>query len=227
MNIVKSFRNLSKFETMIWCVSIGLILLSFAMVRDSNELTVIASLVGATALIFVGKGDALGQFLTLVFSILYAIISYQFRYYGEMITYIGMTAPTAFIAMVNWLKHPYQECEVEVRVLSRKHYIFLAVSAVLVTGVLGFVLKVFHTANLPLSIISITTSYLASMLMVLRSQYYAAAYAANDIILICLWILATLENSSYMPMIICFLIFLVNDIYGFINWRRIQKRQEQ
>ena len=151
MNIVKSFRNLSKFETMIWCVSIGLILLSFAMVRDSNELTVIASLVGATALIFVGKGDALGQFLTLVFSILYAIISYQFRYYGEMITYIGMTAPTAFIAMVNWLKHPYQECEVEVRVLSRKHYVFLAVSAVLVTGVLGFVLKVFHTANLPLS----------------------------------------------------------------------------
>ena len=64
------------------------------------------------------------------------------------------------------------------------------------------------------------------MLTVFRSQYYALAYAFNDIVLIILWALATAENIAYLPMIICFVVFLINDSYGFFNWRRIKSRQQ-
>lgn len=227
MNIIKSIRNLSRWERGLWLGSLVLILLSFLGVGEVRLLTVLASMVGATALIFVAKGDAIGQLLTMVFAALYAVISFQFCYYGEMITYLGMTLPSAGVAMVNWLKHPYAEREVKVSRLSRRSLVWLAISSVPVTAVFGILLEQFGTANLFFSTVSITTSYLASMLTILRSPYYAVAYACNDIILIILWILATREDGSYLPMVFCFVIFLINDSYGFWQWQQMKKKQKE
>ncbi len=59
-----------------------------------------------------------------------------------------------------------------------------------------------------------------------RSAYFALAYAANDVVLIVLWTMATLTDVSYLSVVICFAVFLINDIYGFISWSRMRKRQE-
>lgn len=225
MNIIKSIQGLSKIERAIWLTSLLLIVSTFVLFTTEDYLTVIASLVGATALIFVGKGDAVGQLLTIIFAILYSIVSFQCRYYGEMLTYLGMTVPSAAVAMVNWLKHPYAEREVKVNVLNWKHWLFLVVSAIIATAIFGLLLERLGTANLFFSVLSITTSYFASMLLIFRSPYYAVAYALNDIVLIILWVLVTKDDINYLPMIICFVVFLVNDIYGFINWRIMKKRQ--
>ena len=225
MNLFKSIRNLSKMQAALWVTSLVVIALSFFIAGSDDYLTVIASLVGATALIFVGKGDAIGQFLTMVFAVLYAIISFECRYYGEMITYVGMTFPSAAVAMVNWLRHPYSEREVKVSRLEKKTWFLLLISAVFVTVILGFILEYFGTANMLFSTISVTTSYMASMLTILRSPFYAVAYALNDVVLIILWILATIQNINYLPMIICFFVFLINDSYGFVNWKIMEKRQ--
>ena len=76
------------------------------------------------------------------------------------------------------------------------------------------------------STISVTTSFVAVYFTFLRSPYYALGYAANDIVLIILWTLASMENISYLPMVVCFVMFLANDLYGFYNWRKMRKRQE-
>ena len=78
-----------------------------------------------------------------------------------------------------------------------------------------------------ISTISVFTSFLAASLMLFRSKYYALAYASNDIVLIILFILASIENISYIPMVICFIIFLINDLYGFINWTKMSKKQNE
>ena len=225
MNIIKSASDLTKIQKTIWLTSILLISASFILAGSSDYLTLAASLVGATALIFVGKGDAVGQFLTIVFALLYAVISFQCRYYGEMITYVGMTLPSAAVAMIKWLKNPYSEREVKVAHVNKTCWLILSISAAAVTVVMGKVLEYFGTANLLFSTLSVTTSYFASMLTILRSPYYAVAYSLNDVILIVLWVLATMENLSYLPMIACFMVFLVNDLYGFMNWQRMKQRQ--
>lgn len=203
-------------EIMLWSSSVLLIVSSFCLFDKENYLTLIASLVGATALIFVAKGNPIGQFLMVIFSLLYGLISYTFAYYGEMITYLGMTAPMAVFALISWLKNPYigNKSEVEVNKLSSKEIVFYAFLTAIVTYVFYYILKVFNTANLMLSTISITTSFIAVYLTYRRSAYYALAYAANDIILIGLWTLAMLSEKSYMSVVICFIMFLVNDIYG-------------
>ncbi len=227
MNLKKSIKNLSRTQKIIWMVSVLAIGLSFFAAGSRDYMTVLASLVGATALVFLAKGDALGQLLSIVFALLYAFVSFQCRYYGEMITYLFMTLPSAAVAMINWLRNPYAECEVKVSSVSLRKWVFLAVSAVAVTFVLGGILEYFGTANIVFSTLSVTTSYLASMLTIFRSPYYAVAYACNDIVLIILWSLMTVETPGYLPMIVCFVVFLVNDLYGFVNWQMMKKRQRE
>jgi len=59
-----------------------------------------------------------------------------------------------------------------------------------------------------------------------RSPYFALAYAANDIVLIVLWVLASLSDLKYISVVVCFGAFLVNDIYGYISWQKMKTRQE-
>lgn len=226
---VKTLLNyFAKEELLLWCISVVLIVVSFSVFDKENFLTLAASLIGVTSLIFNAKGNPFGQFLMVVFSVLYGMISFTFAYYGEMITYLGMTAPMAVFALISWLRNPYNgnKSEVKVNRLKKKEIVFMISLTALITGIFYFILAALHTSNLLLSTISVTTSFLAVYLTFRRSAFYAVAYAANDIVLISLWVLATLSNISYLSVTICFVVFLANDIYGFINWSNIQKRQE-
>ena len=226
MKLIDSVKRLKWYEKIIWFISVMVILISFLAFKNKEYLTLAASLIGVTALIFVAKGDVLGQFLTVVFAIFYAIVSYKFRYWGEMIAYLGMTAPIAAGAVVTWIKNPYQKGEVRVRHTNPQIWSILIIMSIAVTTLFYFILRFFHTPNLFVSTVSITTSFMAASLTFLRSSYYALFYAANDVVLISLWILAATTDISYLPMVLCFIMFLINDSYGFINWQRMKKKQE-
>ncbi len=226
MNLWTHIKKLNRFELTLWLSSLTIIILSF-LISPSDYMILAATLVGVTALIFIAKGLPIGQVLTILFSILYGIVSYQFRYYGEMITYLGMTLPSALYTLIIWLKHPYDQGSGEVKIsrLSNKSITITLVSSIVVTFIFYFILEALYTPNLIISTVSVLTSMLASLLMMYRVPYYAIAYALNDIVLIILWVLASLTNIAYIPMIICFVIFFVNDLYAFIDWTRRRKIQ--
>ena len=220
------FRDLSPFEWGLWITSLAVVSASYLLCPDKDLLTLCASLVGVTALIFVAKGYVLGQALIVVFSVFYGIVSFYFQYYGEMFTYLCMSAPSAVFAMIAWLKNPYaQTAEVKVSRLSSSRLWAVIGLTVAATAASAPLLWLLGTNNLVFSVLSVTTSFFASALTFLRSPYYALAYAANDVVLIVLWILAAIADPAYLPMILCFVMFLVNDLYGFINWKRMERRQ--
>lgn len=203
------------------------IVLSFCFFGGGNYLTLIASVIGVTSLIFNAKGNPTGPVLVVVFSVLYGIISFTFSYYGEMITYLGMTAPMAIVTLIVWLKNPYNgsRSEVTVNKLRRKESVLIFILTAVVTVAFYFILKAFNTANIIPSTISVSTSFLAVYLTFRRSEYFALAYAANDVVLIGMWIMATVEKLMYLSVVVCFMAFLANDIYGYISWRRMYRRQ--
>ena len=220
------FRALSKFEYILWGVSLITVLCSYLLCPEPSLLSLACSLIGVSALIFVATGQVFGQVLIIIFAVLYGIASLKFRYYGEMITYLGMSAPMAICALVSWIRHPYKDkSSVEVGSVSKKQAILMVVSGILVTVAFYFILGAFNTANLTVSTASVLTSFIASYLTFLRSPFYALAYAINDVVLIVLWILATISDPSVLPMIFCFVMFLANDLYGFFNWCRMRNRQ--
>lgn len=226
MKIVECFKSLTKFEYILWICSLISVTCCFMLAPDKDYLTLIACLIGVTALIFVAKGFVLGQILTVVFAVFYGIISFYFEYYGEMITYLCMTSPIAIMSVITWMRHPYEGSnEVAIKHLSKKNITIMIILTILTTYAFYFILGALGTANLIISTISVTTSFLASYLTLMRNPYYAVAYGANDIVLIILWVLASIEDIAYLPMVACFVVFFVNDGYGFINWQRMKHRQ--
>lgn len=221
------YRYFSFYEKMLWMISILVIIVTFLLFDRVNYLNLIASLIGVNSLIFCAKGNPFGQILMIIFSLLYGYISYTFHYYGEMITYLGMTMPMSVISLIIWLKNPFQgkKSEVKVNKLKVKDHYFMWILTILVTIIFYFILDYFSTKNIIFSTISITTSFLAVYLTSKRSAYYALAYSLNDLVLIVLWILATLENFSYISITCCFVIFFFNDLYGYYSWKRMEKEQ--
>ncbi|HBF44668.1 MAG TPA: nicotinamide mononucleotide transporter [Clostridiales bacterium] len=221
------FCNFKKIDFTIWIVSCLTITFAFALSKFKNVLSFIGSLIGVTSLIFNAKGNVVGQFLSVGFAIFYGIVSATFKYWGETITYLCMSLPVDIIAVISWLKHPYSKQEVKVEPLNLKKLLFAIFSAIIVTTIMYFVLKKFNTPNLLFSTISVITSWFAVVFVVMRSSYYAVAYGLNDIVLIILWSLASVKDKGYLPMVACFITFLINDVYGFINWCKMEKRQNK
>ncbi len=185
-------KSLTRREWMIWLISLAIVTISNLAPGNVDLLALTATWIGVTALILAAKGNVWAQILITVFSILYAVISWKFRYWGEMITYLGMTLPMAVWSTITWLRNPSESGkEVAIRRLTRRHVALLLVSGAVVTA-----------------------------LTMLRSSYYALGYAANDLVLILLWLLASIENPAYLPVLVNFVIFFLNDMYGFFSWRK-------
>ncbi len=220
-------KYFSTLDIILWTSSAVSIILSFCIFDRENYMTLIASLVGVTSLIFCAKGNPFGQILMIVFSLLYGIISFNFSYYGEMITYVGMTLPMSVFALVSWLRNPYKgnKAEVEVNTISKKEMLLALIASVFVTVIFYFILSHFGTANIVPSTFSVTTSFIAVYLTYRRNPNFALAYALNDIVLIVLWGLASMHEIRYISVVVCFAAFLANDIYSYINWQKMKLRQ--
>lgn len=214
-------KDLTAKEWALWLCSLLAAIVSNLLSGNVGVLTPAAVCIGITSLIFAAKGNVWSQILMIIFSILYGIISWRSHYWGEMITYLGMTLPMAVWSTITWLKNPSENGkEVAIQKLTKKRTVGLIFFGIITTAVFYFILKALDTPNIFFSTLSITTSFFAAALTMLRSPFYALGYAANDIVLIVLWISASLNDPQYIPVAVNFAIFFFNDMYGFISWKK-------
>jgi nicotinamide mononucleotide transporter PnuC len=224
----KLFSSLTLFERILLLFSLIVITAAFIIFDGKDYISFIASLIGAVSLIFCAKGHPIGQILIIIFSILYGLVALRVKYYGELATYVLMTLPMAVYALIEWIRHPYDEetREVEVKKIDRRDVLTLLISAAFVSVAFYFILGFFATPHLPLATVSVLTSFSAVFLSAKRSPLYAVAYAMNDIVLIALWSLSLKESMGNVSVLVCFSIFLIHDIYGFISWRKRGEEQQ-
>ncbi len=214
-------KELTRREWVLWLGSLAAVLAANLLAGDVDLLTLAATFVGITSLIFAAKGNVWAQILMILFSVLYGVISWRFCYWGEMITYLGMTLPMAVWSTVTWLRNPAENGhEVAIQRLTGRHVLWLVIFSAAVTAAFYGVLRTLDTPNLLFSTVSVATSFLAASLTMLRSSYYALGYASNDVVLIVLWLLAAMEDPAYLPVVVNFAIFLLNDLYGFFSWKK-------
>ena len=223
------FSHFTKVEKALWAISVLLIVTSFVLFDRHNYFTLFSSLLAVTALIFVAKGDPLGQFLFIFFEIFYALISLSYAYYGETITYLCMSLPMSVLSVISWLRNPYKgnKKEVVVNRIGKKEFVLMLLGDALVSVLFYFILGWLGTSNLLVSTFSVTTSFAAAYMTFRRSPFFALGYAINDIVLIVLWVLAAIDDVQYISVAVCFIAFFSNDMYSFINWRRMEKRQKK
>lgn len=227
--IVQLLKSITPLEYCLWGCSVIAVVLSFALCGNKSFLNLAGAVIGVTSLIFIAKGNVIGNVLSLAFAVTYGVISYFTAYYGEMITYLTMNAPFSLIAIFTWLKNPYggKKTQVKINSLRVREYIFALFLSAAVSVAFYFILRALNTANLIWSTVSVFTSFYAVYMSARRSPFYAVAYCFNDIVLIVLWSLISVGDIGYVCMVVCFAAFLCNDIYGFVNWCRMRRAQRK
>lgn len=163
----------------------------------------------------------------IVFCVLYSYISYKNGYYGELIICACLNFPMTIIGVITWLKNPFKgdNSEVEVGKMRTVDSLMLLVISVVIACIFFYILRFLATSNLIISTVSIGTSFFAAGLLAKRIEFYGLACALNDIVLMTMWTLASFQDMANVTMVVCFGMFLLNDLYGYFNWKKIKEKQ--
>lgn len=206
-----------------------IIVLIVGIVFKSDILTTSCSIIDIIAMLLIAKGKNIGQLLGVLITVLYSIVSFKNRFYGEVIIYTFIVCPMYLIGIVSWIKHKNKETNsVEInKIYKREWFIVSIVSVIVLTGVY-FLLKVFNTNELLVSTLSVLASLFGIYFQIRRSKYAFIFYVINDIIIAILWGIPVINgNYSLLPIFLNPVIIFSYDMYGFYNWTRLEKKQKE
>ena len=221
------FKDWTVFEKILLIGSI--LIVSFTgIIFKSDLLTTICSIVGIITALLLAKGKSLGQVFGLLIVILYSIVSFNNKFYGEVIIYLLIMLPMYIMGIISWIKHQNKETNsVEINKIAKKEWIIVALVSILCFIGIYLTLNIFNTNQLFISSLSVLDSLFAIYLQIRRSKYSFYFYVINDLVLILLWGIPCVAGSVVLiPMLMNPIINLINDIYGIINWRKLEKTQK-
>ena len=224
--MMKLFKDWTDFEKVLLFGSIIVVSL-VGIFFKSDLLTTSCSIVGIITALLLAKGKNLGQVFGLLITILYSIVSFKNKYYGEVLIYALLMLPMYVIGIITWINHKNKKTNsVEINSIKKKEWIIVSFVFALVFVGIYYLLKAFNTNELIVSTISVLASLFAVYLQIRRSKYSFSFYIVNDIILMFLWGIPVVHGSYMLfPMFLNPTINLINDLYGFYNWKKTEKIQ--
>ena len=217
----KLFSDWTKFEIMLLSFSLLIVIIS-GILCNSTILTIICSITGILCALTQAKGKVISQFIGLILVVLYSILSFQNKYYGEVLIYIFIMLPLFISGIVSWIRNVNEETNtVEKNDLTKKEWMILTIISIGLFIGLYYLLKYFNTSQLFVSTLSMVTSLFATYLVARRSKYGFLFYAGNDIILFILWGLPVIQGELVLiPMLFNPIINLINDSYAWFSWNK-------
>ena len=181
--MMKLFKDWTDFEKVLLFGSIIIVSL-VGIFFKSDLLTTSCSNVGIITALLLAKGKNLGQVFGLLITILYSIVSYKNKYYGEVLIYALLMLPMYVIGIITWINHKNEKTNsVEINSIKKKEWIIVSFVFALVFVGIYYLLKAFNTNELIVSTISVLASLFAVYLQIRRSKYSFSFYIVNDIIL--------------------------------------------
>lgn len=212
----------------LYCSLFVLLNTILGIVFNSSWLIIVYSIVVIISVFLLTKGNFVGNILQVIASIMYAIISFNSKYFGETITCLLINLPVYSISIVTWLKNRQSNSNtIKINKIKIKETIAISFASVAIFVLLYFMLKAFNTANLVVSTISMTLSVIATYLVMRRCEYNFVFYLLQNLISIVLWLPIVYANIAYLPTVVNFCIFAILNTTGIINWAKLKKNQKE
>lgn len=224
--IQKIFGKWHIAELLLYLFGLALII-TMSVCFGASWMSAITGLFGLTCVIFAAKGKIIGIIFTWGMIVFYSILSYKNKYYGEVFINVFMMFPMTVVSLVAWIKNLGKDYVVKVNSIKKSEIIIVFAVAAIAFVAFYFILKALGTSQLIFSTISIVTSVLATYFQSRRSKYGFLAFLVNDAVLCVLWLFATLEDIKNIAMLTAVALYVISDIYGFISWGILQKRQQK
>lgn len=214
----RDFLGWKKWQ-ILWIVFANIMILGVSLYLGDTVIGILASLTGVTCVILCGMGKVSNYFFGTINVLLYAIVAWNAKYYGDVMLNLFYYFPTNMIGWVAWIKHMDKEKnEVYKKRMTWKQDVMLAFISVV--GVLGYsyVLKLLG-GNLPMvDSMSTVFSVIAQILMIKRFMEQWIIWIIVDIVSVIMWIAAFFNGGESIAVLIMWSVFLVNAVIMFVKW---------
>lgn len=221
------FKDWTLFEKS-WLLIFTLINIYLFFAWKDTPVGLIASLTGMLCVVLVAKGKISNYYFGIINVMLYAYIAFNSKYYGEVMLNILYFLPMQIIGIYYWKKNTNRQKtkdDVRVKHLKPNEKLLWAILSILGVYLYGLILQ-YLGGNLPFIDSSSTVlSVIAMILMVKRVSEQWILWIIIDIVSIYMWFHVLLEGGNDISMLVMWTAYLVNAIYGYYNWKKMEKKQ--
>lgn len=208
----------------------------------------ISAITGILCVVLVAKGKISNYLWGLINCVSYGYLAYQSGYYGDMILNLFYFLPFQFIGYYWWNKHLKKDSKTDVvmQKLTLKQMIIVTLGSIVATVLFGLALfkvdswfitamkrnvsiynYIDSTLHIPYlgAIFDASTEVLQIIAQILMTLAYAEQWimwVLTNIITIVMWGTVIIADKTTipwaLPTLIMWVAYLVNSIYGYINW---------
>lgn len=211
----------------LWLLIATATILSLSLYWNDSIMGIISALTGVWCVICTGKGKLSAYVFGLVNCVLYAIISFEAKYYGETMLNAIYYVPMQFVGFFTWIKYMNPEThEVVKKNMSHITRVFSAIAVFFGVIVYGFILQMLG-GELPY--IDAFTTVMSVAAMIISVRMYAEQWILwiiIDVFTVYLWAVNFVNGTESISTLIMWVLYLMNAIFMFIKWNKEAKTNE-
>lgn len=207
-----------------WLGIACLVILILSVYWHDTPIGIISAITGVACVVCTGKGKLSAYIFGTVNVLLYALISFQAKYYGEVMLNLLYYFPMEFYGFYVWKKHMNEEThEVEKRSMSPKGLVLMLLLTAAATVAYGTFLKMIGGS---LSYVDALSTVVSVVAMIFSVKMYAEQWILwiiVDVVTVFMWIMAFAKGNDSIATLLMWIIYLGNAIIMYLKWRREAK----
>jgi nicotinamide mononucleotide transporter len=223
----KYFKDWTTYEK-IWLLIFTVINIYLFFSWGDTLIGLTASLTGMLCVVLTAKGKISSFYWGLINILAYSYVAYQSTYYGDVMLNMLYFLPMTFLGIYFWNKNSRKKKEsktVLVKSLSWKNKALVLFGSLILVYALGLFLK---TISGTLPFVDSTTTIFSIVATILLTKRYSDQWfywIMVDVWSIVMWVHIFLRDGNQVSMLVMWSAFLVNAIYGYYNWTKLERTQ--
>lgn len=225
MQAIKNyFSDWNLFEK-VWLLVSTLIIIGVGIAFDDNWVGYVASLTGLWCVVLVAKGKIENYYFGIVNLLAYAYISYNAVLYGEAMLNIVFYLPIQFIGLYLWSRKGNKtEKYVKAKRLEKYQWGALILGFLIFSVLYANFLGNIGGQQVTIDSFAVVLSVFAQILMILRYAEQWLLWIVVNVLTIVLWANVFFTVGDSVTVLVMWIAYLVNSIYGYINWLKLEKK---
>lgn len=214
------FLGWKKWEVL-WLFIASAIITGLSIYWGDNLMGIVSATTGVICVICTGKGKLSAYVFGAINTLLYAIIAYKARYYGEVMLNAFYYFPLQFYGFYVWSKHMNQDTKEvkKIRMGSKSRIIMLAAVGA-ATLLYGLLLKILGGSLPYIDALSTVVSVVAMIISIKMYAEQWLLWIIVDVVTIVMWAFSFIQGQDNIATLLMWVVYLVNAFIMMRKWNR-------
>lgn len=202
-----------------WLAAACTTILALSVYWQDSAMGIVSALAGVACVVCTGKGKLSAYLFGMLNTLLYAIISYRARFYGEVMLNALYYFPMQFYGIYVWSRHMNEKThEVEKKEMQPRRKILLGVIVAGATAIYGYILQILGGTLPYVDALSTVVSVAAMIVSIKMYAEQWILWIVVDVVTVIMWVFAFMQGSDSIATLLMWVVYLVNAFLMYVKW---------